>query len=70
MAREWRELSNLEARLGMFGILWVALVMFCLICAIIFSCAQGVSKDKASVVADSEPYGAPCGAECGAACGA
>lgn len=74
MAREWREVTNLEARLGMFGnvcgILWVALVMFCVMSAIIFSCAEGVSKEKTSGAAESEPYGAPCGAECGAACGA
>ncbi|TKY44747.1 hypothetical protein E2542_SST31025 [Spatholobus suberectus] len=37
--------------------------------AIIFSCADGVSKEKTSA-ADQEPYGAGCGAGCGAECGA
>lgn len=70
MTTEWRELSNLEPRLGMFEILWVAVSMFFLMFAIIFSCAQGVSKEKDSGAEHSEPYGATCGAGCGAACGA
>ncbi|RDX95327.1 hypothetical protein CR513_22170, partial [Mucuna pruriens] len=36
--------------------------------AIIFSCADGVSKEKTSA-ADQEPYGAGCAAGCGAGCG-
>lgn len=74
MVREWREVNNnLNANLGVFGnayaILWLVLVSFCIISAIIFSCADGVSKEKTSA-ADPEPYGAGCAAGCGAGCGA
>lgn len=73
MVREWRELNSLDANLGSFGnayaILWVVLVTLCIMSAIVFSCADGISKEKTSA-ADPEPYGAGCGAECGADCGA
>lgn len=76
MVREWR-----EEKVEMFGngygfeyaMLWIAiLVSFCMISAIMFSCAQGVSKPKTTNSADSEhyDYGAACGAGCGGACGA
>ncbi|KAF5940283.1 hypothetical protein HYC85_021450 [Camellia sinensis] len=45
-------------------ILLVALVSLILISAIIFSCADGVSKDKTSA-AQTDTYGAGCGAGCG-----
>ncbi|GMP83466.1 hypothetical protein CsSME_00037366 [Camellia sinensis var. sinensis] len=45
-------------------ILWVALVSLILISAIIFSCADGASKDKTSA-AQADNYGAGCGAGCG-----
>ncbi|KAK7291402.1 hypothetical protein RIF29_06514 [Crotalaria pallida] len=73
--RQIREINNnLDANLGFFGnayaILWLVLVSFCIISAIIFSCADGVNKEKDSD-ADPEPYyGAACAAGCGAGCGA
>ncbi|KAL4316826.1 hypothetical protein HN51_070790 [Arachis hypogaea] len=73
----WREVNNLEyaTQNGFFGnnaysILWVMLFALCIISAMIFSCADGVSKDRTAAAADPEPYGAGCGAECGAGCGA
>ncbi|KAJ1387730.1 hypothetical protein SESBI_39718 [Sesbania bispinosa] len=73
MVREWREVNNLDTNLGFFinsyAILWVVLVTLCIISAIIFSCADGISKEKTSA-ADPEPYGAGCAAGCGAGCGA
>ncbi|RYR57213.1 hypothetical protein HN51_008795 [Arachis hypogaea] len=73
----WREVNNLEyatTQIGFFGnaysILWVILFAFCIISAMIFSCADGVSKDRTAAASDPEPYGAGCGAECGAGCGA
>ncbi|XVE58814.1 hypothetical protein DITRI_Ditri04bG0199100 [Diplodiscus trichospermus] len=56
-----------------FLVLWAALLTLSLISAIIFSCADGVSKDKPTS-GDSNYYGGQCaaacgGAGCGAACG-
>ncbi|KAI4347213.1 hypothetical protein L6164_008045 [Bauhinia variegata] len=73
MVREWREMANLDLDVGFFGnayiIFWAVLVTFSVVTAIIFSCADGASKEKSSA-AEPGPYGAGCGAECGAACGA
>ncbi|PNT09599.1 hypothetical protein POPTR_012G054000v4 [Populus trichocarpa] len=49
-------------------LLWAVLLTLCLLSAIVFSCAEGVSKDKTSE-ADSTLYGGGCAAGCGAACG-
>lgn len=59
---------------GVFLIFWAALLTVSLISAIIFSCADGVSKEKASTSGDTNTYGGGCaagcgGAGCGAACG-
>ncbi|KAJ9140790.1 hypothetical protein P3X46_031394 [Hevea brasiliensis] len=45
-----------------------ALITLSILTAIIFSCAQGASKDKASA-AHTDTYGATCLAGCGADCG-
>ncbi|KAK8636670.1 hypothetical protein V6N13_124411 [Hibiscus sabdariffa] len=50
-----------------FLVLWAALVALSLITAIVFSCAGGASKDKASTTHDT--YGSACAAGCGAGCG-
>ncbi|KAF1886683.1 hypothetical protein Lal_00045918 [Lupinus albus] len=53
-----------------FALLWLVMISLCIISAIIFFCADGVSKQKNSA-ADPEPYyGAGCAAACGAGCGA
>ena len=49
-------------------IFWVALVTISLISVIIFSCADGVSKDKTST-GDTNLYGGGCAAGCGTVCG-
>ncbi|XWS50762.1 hypothetical protein CRYUN_Cryun12cG0115500 [Craigia yunnanensis] len=59
---------------GVFLVFWGALLTVPLISAIIFSCADGVSKDK-TTSGDTNFYGGGCaagcgGAGCGAACGA
>lgn len=73
MVRELREVKIVDSNIGFYGngyAIWLmVLVTFCIIPAIIFSCADGVSKEKSSA-ADQEPYGAACGAACGAGCGA
>lgn len=51
-------------------ILWVALLTFSLIVAIIiFPCADGISKDKAPATHTNTHGGAACATGCGAACG-
>ncbi|KAL4348675.1 hypothetical protein GQ457_17G013170 [Hibiscus cannabinus] len=52
---------------SVFLVLWAALVALSLITAIVFSCAGGASKDKASTTHDT--YGSACAAGCGAGCG-
>lgn len=67
------EAINLDGGAGDIGhaclVFWLALVTLSLISVIIFSCADGVSKDKTST-ADTEYDGGGCTAGCGAACGA
>ncbi|KAE9453912.1 hypothetical protein RHGRI_034661 [Rhododendron griersonianum] len=50
-------------------VLWSVLVTFTLVWVLIFSCAEGASKDKTSAADSSQVYGSACAAECGAACG-
>ncbi|GMJ09723.1 hypothetical protein HRI_004641500 [Hibiscus trionum] len=52
---------------SVFLMLWAALVALSLITAIVFSCAGGASKDKASATHDT--YGSTCAAGCGGGCG-
>ncbi|KAF3438595.1 hypothetical protein FNV43_RR21358 [Rhamnella rubrinervis] len=54
---------------GFLVYLWLALLSVCILSAIIFSCTDGVSKEKTST-ADTELYGGGCAAGCGAGCGA
>lgn len=72
MVREyWREVvsGNGESLSSeVIFIIWGALVMLSLITAVIFSCADGASKDKASAT-HNDGYGAACAAGCGGACG-
>ncbi|KAK6931547.1 Myc-type, basic helix-loop-helix (bHLH) domain [Dillenia turbinata] len=73
MVREWEEAVRIgredhdELRKVVI-VLWVALIMVSLISAIIFSCADGMPKDKAASN-HADIYGAGCAAECGAGCG-
>ncbi|KAM1608446.1 hypothetical protein EV1_020407 [Malus domestica] len=55
MVRDWKELGSGGGGTGLSGgsasvfvMLWAALATFVVISAIIFSCADGVPKDKAS----------------------
>ncbi|KAG6675757.1 hypothetical protein I3842_15G119700 [Carya illinoinensis] len=79
MMRELREVINLDGGRvladnsnntgGAFLVFWAALVItLSLISVIIFSCANGVSKEKASA-SDTQYYGGGCATECGTACG-
>ncbi|KAK8655945.1 hypothetical protein V6N13_108508 [Hibiscus sabdariffa] len=72
MVRELKVITDMDAG-GVFLVLWAALVTLSSISAMIFSCADGVSKEK-TASGDSEFYGGGCtagcgGAGCGAACG-
>lgn len=70
MVRVWKEMeirdgSGFEGQISAVCILWVALLTLTLISAIIFSCGDGVSKDKASAThtdAYTDSYTAGCGA--------
>ena len=74
MVRELKEviqrnaIGNGESLSSAIFIIWGALVMISLITAVIFACADGASKDKASAT-NNDAYGAACAAGCGAACG-
>ncbi|KAM0961299.1 hypothetical protein ACFX13_021015 [Malus domestica] len=77
MVRDWKELGSGGGGTGLSGgsasvfvMLWAALATFVVISAIIFSCADGVPKDKASTNGH-DTYGSTCAAAgCGAGCGA
>lgn len=79
MARLWREVAGLDGGSGGGGsgggggdllVFWLGmLVTLCILSTIIFSCADGVSKEKSSP-ADTEHYGGGCAAGCAAGCGA
>ncbi|GMP33005.1 hypothetical protein CsSME_00006515 [Camellia sinensis var. sinensis] len=70
MVREWKEVIAGDGGGGGGACLvfWVVLVTFSLISVLIFSCADGASRDKTSA-ADSSVYGGGCEAGCGAGCG-
>ena len=53
-------------------VFWAVLVTMSIISAIVFSCADGISKEKsATTTTDTDLYGgSACAAGCGAACGA
>ncbi|XP_047333524.1 uncharacterized protein LOC124937058 [Impatiens glandulifera] len=74
MVREWRDesgnwVAGAVAGGGFEGyaMLWVAIVAFCVISAVIFSCTGGLTRDKTS--AESGAYGGGCAAGCGGVCG-
>lgn len=79
MARLWRDVAGLDGGSGSGGsggggggllVFWLGmLVTFCILSTIIFSCADGASKDKSSP-ADTANYGGGCAAGCAAGCGA
>lgn len=48
---------------------WGAIITLSIITALIFSCAGGASKDKASAT-HTDKYGSTCAGGCGGACGA
>ncbi|KAM1190362.1 hypothetical protein ACFX13_011245 [Malus domestica] len=73
MARDWKELGGGGSGLSggsaaVFVMLWAALATFVVISAIIFSCADGVPKDKAATTGH-DTYGSNCAAT-SAGCGA
>lgn len=76
MVREFRDFTNGGVNgeiVGGFGgvcvVLWVILVTVSALSVMIFSCADGVPKEKSSS-ADSNYHGGGCAAGCGARCGA
>ncbi|XP_021292422.1 uncharacterized protein LOC110422733 [Herrania umbratica] len=74
MVRELKIITENGDGIGGIGgaclLFWAALLTLSLISAIIFSCADGVSKDKSSS-GDTNFYGGGCAADCGGAgCGA
>ncbi|MBA0739593.1 hypothetical protein Gogos_012849 [Gossypium gossypioides] len=76
MVRELKVISDVDGGGigGLFLVLWAAFLTLSSISAILFSCADGVSKEKTDS-GDTNFYGGGCtagcgGAGCGAACGA
>lgn len=70
MVREWKGEIDWDGVGGSIIIaMWGILVIFCLISAIIFSCADGASRDKAAAADSTATYAGGCAADCGAACG-
>ncbi|KAH7857746.1 hypothetical protein Vadar_016100 [Vaccinium darrowii] len=71
MVRQWKEEITWDGGgiTEVCLVLWVVLVTFALIWVLIFSCAEGASKDKTSAANSSQVYGGGCAAECGAGCG-
>uniref|UniRef100_A0A5K0Y1P8 Uncharacterized protein n=1 Tax=Nymphaea colorata TaxID=210225 RepID=A0A5K0Y1P8_9MAGN len=61
----WKE-AGVNGLHNDFLFLWMAFVTIILISTVIFSCAVGAEKDRATTAAG----GSSCGAECGAGCGA
>ncbi|KAK3036701.1 hypothetical protein RJ639_030525 [Escallonia herrerae] len=65
MGREWREAARRDGSNDGLGaavmIFWAALVALSLISAIVVSCADGASKDKASAT-NTDAYGGGCAA--------
>lgn len=57
------------AQVGIWGLWLMILVSLCIISTLIFSCADGISKEKEATT-HTDNYGAGCGAGCGATCGA
>ncbi|KAF5734533.1 hypothetical protein HS088_TW15G00025 [Tripterygium wilfordii] len=69
MVRQWRERVIGGGEVGNACLVfWVFLLSLGVFSIIIFSCAQGGTKDKSSA-ADSDVYGAGCAAGCAAGCG-
>ncbi|KAK8487372.1 hypothetical protein V6N11_021444 [Hibiscus sabdariffa] len=74
MVRELKVVTDMDSG-SVLLVLWAARVTLSLILAMIFSCADGVSKEKTTSSVDASVYGgagctASCGgAGCGAACG-
>lgn len=68
MPREWRSDDNLEEGfVSPFMVIWMAMLFLSMILTMIFSCADGVPRNKAS---HAENYGSSCAAGCSAGCGA
>ncbi|KAK3031577.1 hypothetical protein RJ639_036376 [Escallonia herrerae] len=67
MGREWREAARRDGSNDGLGaavmIFWAALVALSLISAVVLSCADGASKDKASAT-NTDAYGGGCTAGC------
>ncbi|CAL9031622.1 unnamed protein product [Prunus brigantina] len=72
MVRVWREIGSVDGGVATANwlVFWAALVSLCLVSAIVFSCADGVSSKEKNTAGDTELYGGGCAVECGAACGA
>ncbi|KAJ7954143.1 Membrane protein insertion efficiency factor like [Quillaja saponaria] len=69
MVSEWKEVGLTGYEGDVIFVFWAALVTVSVFAAIIFSCADGASKDKESA-ANHNTYGSACAAAgCGAGCG-
>ncbi|KAI6677089.1 hypothetical protein NL676_037885 [Syzygium grande] len=73
MVREWKEAIaggyGGEASSGAVFVVMAFLLSLALLIVVVFMCADGMSKDKASASAHTDTYRSTCAADCGAACG-
>lgn len=67
--RDTKMMSREDGVSGVFLMFWAVLLAISLASAIIFSCAEGASKDKSGADDSNVCTGTMCGAECGAGCG-
>lgn len=74
MVREWKSVAEDGGGGNIYGgfadhaiiIFWAALLTFSIITTLIFSCADGASKDKLS---HPDNHASACGGGCGGGCG-
>ncbi|KAF8032205.1 hypothetical protein BT93_D1199 [Corymbia citriodora subsp. variegata] len=73
MVRDWKEVATRvhggEALSGAVLVFTAFLLSLALFVVVMFMCADGMSKDKASAPTHTDTYGSTCAAGCGAACG-
>ncbi|KAL3731423.1 hypothetical protein ACJRO7_028321 [Eucalyptus globulus] len=74
MVREWKEAATgasvgEASSSGAVLVLTAFLLSLALFVVVMFMCADGMSKDKASASDHTGTYGSNCAAGCGAACG-
>lgn len=73
MVRLWRSDNQLPVVAGQGSgagaVLWVVLLAFAFVAAVVFSCAEGMKAKGSAADAHAATCGGGCGAGCGGGCG-